>query len=94
MRWARSLLGVLASLISVSAGAATSSEAPAESERMRAPAQRLETAGYAAWGRSFYIWEEDPRQGREWAAELALREGSPLASTDLDPPVGPERPAR
>jgi len=50
----------------------------AEGERDRACLPRLEPSGYAAWGPSFYVWEEDPRQGRRWAAELSR----PPASKD------------
>jgi len=71
MRWTRGLVSVAASLASLSTGAATTDEIPAEGERGRAPTLRLETAGYTAWGPSFYVWEEDSRQGRQWAAELA-----------------------
>ena len=80
MRWTRSLVSVVASLASFSAGAATTDEIPAEDERGCAPTLRLETAGYAASGPSFYVWEEDSRQGRQWAAELARATDSSVGS--------------
>jgi hypothetical protein len=40
------------------------------SDRGRDPTQRIESGGFAASGPSFYVWDEDPRQGRDWAAEL------------------------
>ena len=80
MRWTRSLVSVVASLASFSAGAATTDEVPAEGERGRGPTPRLEATGYAVSGPSFYVWEEDSRQGREWAAELAQARDSSMGS--------------
>ena len=71
MRWTRALIGVVASLASFATSAATNDDAPSERERGRAAPLREETTGYAAWGPSFYVWEEDSRQGHQWAAELA-----------------------
>jgi hypothetical protein len=68
MRFARILVSVVASLASFATGSASSDELPAERERD--PAQRIESGGFAASGPSFYVWEEDLRQGRQWAAEL------------------------
>lgn len=70
MRWTRVLIGVVASLASFATSAATSDDVPGERERERSAPKRLETTGYAAWGPSFYVWEEDSRQGRQWLAEL------------------------
>lgn len=61
-------MGLVASLASLGPGAAISDETSAEGERERP--SRLESAGFAASGPNFYLWEEDPRQGRRWAAEL------------------------
>jgi len=80
MRWTRSLVSVVASLASFSTGAATTDEIPAEGERGRASTQRLETQGYAVSGPSFYVWEEDFRQGCQWAAELAQATHSSIGS--------------
>ena len=63
MGWTRRLLGLAASLASLGPGAAISDETPAESERERAAASRLESAGFAASGPGFYVWEEDPEAG-------------------------------
>lgn len=76
MRFTRMLVGVAASLASFATGAATTDEVPVESERGREPTERVEATGYAASGPSFYVWDEDPRQGRQWAAELG-RGGDP-----------------
>ena len=70
MRIARTLVSLVASLASFATGSASSDELPAERERGREPAQRIELGGFAASGPSFYVWDEDPRQGRQWAAEL------------------------
>jgi hypothetical protein len=70
MRFARTLLGLVASLASLATGSASGDELPVESERGREPARRIESGGFAASGPSFYVWDEDPRQGRQWAAEL------------------------
>jgi hypothetical protein len=72
MRWTRALVGVVASLASFATSATTNDDVPGESERGLTASQRLETTGYAASGPSFYVWEEDPRQGRQWRAELSL----------------------
>ena len=80
MGWVRSLTIVPASLVGFAAGPAVTDEGSAERKRDRAPSPRLESAGYAASGPSFYVWEEDSRQGRRWAAELSR------------PPVSRERP--
>ena len=71
MRWTRALIGVVASLASFATSAATNDDVPGERERGRTAPQREETTGYAEWGPSFYVWEEDSRQGQQWAAELA-----------------------
>jgi hypothetical protein len=91
MRWSRRLVGVLASLVSFSTGGVTNDEASVEGERGRAPTQRFERAGFAASGPKFYVWEEDSRQGRDWAAELAL--GARPASAGEAPrePAGLDR---
>jgi hypothetical protein len=61
-------MGLVASLASLGPGAAISDQTPAESERERP--SRLESRGFAASGPGFYVWEEDSKQGRRWAAEL------------------------
>ena len=93
MRWTRSLVSVVASLASFSTGAAMTDETPAEAERGNAPTPRLETPGYSAWGPSFYVWEEDSQQGREWAAELAHGMGSSDGSARPGEPSVLDRPA-
>jgi len=64
-------MSVAASLVGLATGTAIGDEAPGEGKRDGAASPRLESAGYAESGPSFYIWEEDSRQGRRWAAELA-----------------------
>jgi len=71
MRWTRILMSVAASVMGLAAGAAIADETPGEGERDRARLHRVESAGYAASGPNFYVWEEDPLQGRRWAAELS-----------------------
>ena len=93
MRWTRTLMGVAASLASLATGAAMTDDSPTELERGRARLPRLESAGYAASGPSFYIWEEDSRQGRRWAAELARQSGSSIDGSGPGEPSGSDQPA-
>jgi len=93
MRWTRRLVSVVASLASFATGTAITDDTPAESERGGDPTQRHETAGYAVWGPSFYVWEEDTRQGRQWAAELAHGMDSSIGSGGPGEPRALDRPA-
>jgi hypothetical protein len=70
MRLTRRLVSVVASLASFTAGTASSEDISGESDRGRDPTPRIEVGGYVASGPSFYVWDEDPQQGRDWAAEL------------------------
>jgi len=79
MGWTRKLVSLAASLVGFATGPATTDEVSAEGKRDRAPLPRLESAGYATSGPSFYVWEEDSRQGRRWAAELSPRAHPRLA---------------
>jgi hypothetical protein len=69
MRWSRWIVSLTASLAGITAGAAPPEEA--ETNAGREPATGLETSGFSASGPSFYVWEENARQGRRWAAELS-----------------------
>jgi hypothetical protein len=79
MGWARRLIGLATSLVGLAPGAAITSDLPAESERERAASRQEPVgSGFAASGPGFYVWDEDPRQGRRWAEEL----GRPPALKD------------
>jgi hypothetical protein len=93
MRWTRTLMGLAASLASFATGASISDDSPAEREAGRAPLPRLESAGYAASGPSFYIWEEDSRQARRWATELSRHSDSPIERSGSAEPTGSDQPA-
>ena len=93
MRWTRALVSVVASLASFTTGAAMTDDTPAEGERGSAPTPRLERPGFAAWGPSFYVWEEDSQQGRQWAAELAHGTASSDESAVAREPGVLDRPA-
>jgi hypothetical protein len=93
MLWTRTLLGLAASLASFAAGASISDDSPAEGEAGRAPLPRLESAGYAASGPSFYVWEEDSRQGRRWATELSRQPRSSIEPSGSPEPSGSGQPA-
>ena len=70
MRFERAPARVVASRASFAKGSESGDERPAVRKRGRVPAQRIASGGFAASGPSFYVWDEDPRQGRQWAAEL------------------------
>jgi len=76
MRFSRAWVSLVASLASFATGTVTTTtdEVTVDGERGSEPTQRLESTGYAASGVSFYVWDEDARQGRAWAAELARGE--------------------
>ena len=93
MRWTRTLMGLAASLASFATGASISDDSPAEGEGGRAPVPRLESAGYAASGPSFYVWEEDSRQGRRWATELSRDSSSSIERSGSAEPSGSGQPA-
>ena len=87
MGWTRTLIGVAASLVGFATSPATNDESPAEAQRDRAMRPRLESEGWAASGPSFYVWEEDARQGRRWAADLAFRPGGSGEPNGSDQPA-------
>ena len=93
MGWTRTLMSVVASLVGVATGTAISDEALAEGKRDRAVRTRLESRGYAASGSSFYVWEEDPQQGRRWAAELSRPPGASGDGSGPGEPSGFDQPA-
>jgi len=93
MGWTRTLIGVAASLVGFAASPATSDESPAEAQRDRTARPRLEAEGWAASGPSFYVWEEDARQGRRWAAELSRHPDFPFQSSGSGEPSGSDQPA-
>jgi hypothetical protein len=43
----------------------------AKDARALGSTRSLEGGGQVVTGPAFYIWEEDPRQARQWGAELA-----------------------
>jgi hypothetical protein len=72
MSWLRTWLRVTASLAGLAAGAAIDGGAAAEEEQRDPEApSNLESAGSSASGPSFYVWDEDPREARRWAADLS-----------------------
>jgi len=93
MGWTRTVLSVAASLVGLATGSPMTDEAPAEGERGSAPLPRVESAGYAASGPSFYIWEEDSGQGRRWAAELSRQSGASIEPGGSHEPSGSDQPA-
>jgi hypothetical protein len=66
-----------ASLFSFSTGAALIDEIPTEPGQNAETGAREEVAGFTAWGESFFVWDEDARYGRRWAAELAHEPARP-----------------
>ena len=42
-----------------------------QSESLRSPGRDWPTRGQIVMGPSFYVWDESPKQAREWGEELA-----------------------
>jgi hypothetical protein len=59
-----------ASLMGLASGSAIGGSATEQDERDQEAASSLESSGASASGASFYVWDEDPREARRWAAEL------------------------
>ena len=93
MGWTRKLVSVTASLVGFATSPAIGDEAPGECKRDGTVSPRLESAGYAASGPSFYVWEEDSRQARRWAAELSRDPASSTDGSGPGEPSGSDQPA-